>query len=129
MRRLGQAYVVAAGGERALGELLIGGGLADDLMDHGCEPPVAPGAKRHALPGLGAEADGGGELSPRQLQPHRAAHAAGGHGGEGDVRPGAERRAEGAADERVDDPHVLQRNAEAAGDLVPLVADPLRLAP
>ncbi len=45
------------------------------------------------------------------------------------MRPGPQRRAERAPDEGVDDPHVLRGDAEAAGDLVPLVADPLRLAP
>ncbi len=117
------------GGERAFGKLLVGGGLARDLVDHGGEPAVAVRAEGHALLRLGTEANSGGELTPRQLQPHRAAGAARGHRGERDMRPRPQRRAEGAADERVDDPHLLRIDAEAARDLVPLVADPLRLAP
>ncbi len=98
-------------------------------MDHRGEPAVALGPQRHPLPCLRAEADRGEELAPGQLEAHRAPGAAGGHRGKGDVRPGPQRRAEGAADEGIDDAHLVGRDAEAAGDLVAFVADPLGLAP
>src|SRR5438445_11646552 len=45
------------------------------------------------------------------------------------MRPGAQRRAEGAADKGRDDADVLRRNAEHGGDLVGRVVHPLSLVP
>lgn len=72
-----------------------------------------------------AEADGVRELPAGQFQSHRMAGTARGHRGEGHMRPGAERRAEGPAHERVDDLDLFGRNAEDQGNGVALVADPL----
>ncbi len=45
------------------------------------------------------------------------------------MRPGAQRRAKGAADERVDHPHIFRRNPETASHLIAFISYPLRFTP
>ena len=115
--------------ERAFREFLVGRGLACDLVNHRGQPAVERRPERHALPGLGAETNRGGKLAPRQFEAHRASRATSGHRGERHVWPGPQCRSERAADIRIDHAHIVRGNAEAARDLVPLVANPLRFAP
>jgi hypothetical protein len=58
-------------------------------------------------------------LGPVRAQLHRAADLACGGGRDGDMRPGPQGVAEGAADERREDAHVLLRYAEHGRDFVP----------
>ena len=117
------------GVDRFLRVLLVRGRLPRDLGDRRGQSAVASGAERDALLGMRTEADGRVTLTPAQLDADGAADTARGERRNRDVRPCAQRRAEGAADERRDHAHVVLGQAEHVRDDRACVPDPLRLVP
>ena len=99
------------------------------VVHDGREAAVARCAERDALDRVRAVADAVIHLAPRQHQLDRPPRHAGAERRQRHMRPGAQARAEGAADEGRDDADVLRRNAEHGGDLVGHVMHPLRLVP
>ena len=104
--------------QERLRELLVGGGLLVALVHDGREAAVARCAEGDALDRVRAVADAVIHLAPRQHQLDRPPGHAGAERRQRHMRPGAQPRAEGAADEGRDDADVLRRNAEHGGDLV-----------
>ena len=115
--------------EERLGELLVGGGLLVAVVHDGGEAAVARCAEGDALDRVRAVADAVIHLAPRQHHLDRPPRDARAERRQRHMRPGAQPRAEGAADEGRDDADVLGRNAEHGGDLVGRVVHPLRLVP
>ena len=99
------------------------------VVHDGREAAVARGAEGDALDRVRAVADAVIHLAPRQHHLDRPPGYAGAERRQRHMRPGAQCRAEGTADERRDDADVLRRNAEHGGDLVGRVVHPLRLVP
>ena len=115
--------------EKRLRELLVGGGLLVTLVHDGGEAAVARCAEGDALDRVRPIADAVIHLAPRQHHLDRPPRDARAERRQRHMRPGAQRRAEGAADEGRDHADVLRRNAEHGGDLVGRVVHPLRLVP
>ena len=115
--------------EQRLREFLVSRGLLVALVHDRREPAVARGAERDALDRVRAVADAVIHLAPRQHHLDRSPRDARAERRQRHMRPGAQARAEGAADEGRDDADVLGRNAEHGGDLVGRVVHPLRLVP
>ena len=115
--------------QERLREFLVGGGLLVTVVHDGGEAAVARCAEGDALHRVRAVADAVIHLAPRQHQLDRPARHARAERRQRHVRPGAQARAEGAADEGRDDADVLRRDAEHGGDFVGRVVHPLRLVP
>ncbi len=98
-------------------------------MHQGGESALRRSAEGHTLDGVRSIPDPVVHIAPRQHHLDWTPHYPGPKRRQRDMRPGAQPRAERAADKRRDDADVLRRNAEDGRNLVGRVVHPLRLVP